>query len=134
MSHPGIGVMIHRLVGGTDHGSNEYLGRTVTAAALEDNVFRLSFSDGKTIELTDEGQSCCENRYITTDDTPADLVGKTLRAVEVKDAPAGPDDEYGEHDRAFVEVSAGDTTVVLVTHVEHNGYYGGFALNIREAA
>lgn len=133
MSWPGIRVMIHGLTGGTEHGASEYYGRTVTVASLKDNVFRLSFSDGKTIELTDEGQSCCESRYITTDDTPADLVGKMLRAVEVKGGPDEPA-EYGHHDTAFVEISAGDTTVTLVTHVEHNGYYGGFALNIREAA
>lgn len=135
MSQPGFGVMIHMLFGGTKHGSDEYVGKKIESAWLdeENNRFRIKFTDGKEIAIWDNGQSCCEHRYMRTDDDPKDLVGGKLRSIEVKQAP-DEEDEYGEvHEVCFVEISTNKGHVVFANHNEHNGYYGGFALTITEA-
>lgn len=127
--------MIHYLSGGSEQPPNKYANRKITAAGLADNVFSLTFSDGVRIRLYDTAQSCCESRYITTDDDPASLVGGTLRAIDAKPGPE-TEGEYGDaHETCFVEVSTAEgVTVTLTTHVEHNGYYGGFGLTIKEGS
>ena len=85
----------------------------------------ITFANGARLVLTDEGQSCCEHRYMSCDDDLPSLAGGYLDAVELAE---GPDIEGGCdcHETMFLKVrtSKGDFTVV--THNEHNGYYGGF--------
>lgn len=133
MSRPGIGAMIHRLSGGSEESPSKYAGRKITAAVLADNALSLTFSDGVRIRLYDDAQSCCESRYITTDDDPVSLVGGMLRAIEAKLGPETEGEYEDMHETCFVEVSTVEGVIVtLTTHVEHNGYYGGFGLTIKE--
>lgn len=110
----------------------DYVGRSITAAELQDDAFGgrvfLTFEDGEKVRIFDDGQSCCERRYITTDDDLSDLVGHTLRHVLVKDGPE-VEEEYEVHETCFVEIGTDVGCVTLTTHNEHNGYYGGFSLN-----
>lgn len=129
----GIGAMLHYLKGGSEHSAEEYLGKKISSASLEDDRFKITFEDGKKIEIWDDCQSCCEHRYVMTDDDPKRLIGKTLNRIEAK---AGPDQkgEYDdEHETCFVEIGTLEGEwVTLVAHNEHNGYYGGFGLTITE--
>lgn len=125
--------MLHYLGGGSKHSADEYYGKTIAAAEIKDNRLRIGFGDGKTIEIWDDGQSCCESRYMSTDDDPASLVGQTLTRIETKDAPNLPD-EYGEHEQVFIEVGTDKGFITIANHNEHNGYYGGFGLTITEPA
>jgi hypothetical protein len=87
------------------------------------------------ISIEDRGQNCCEHRYVTTDDDVKALIGRRLTHIEPKPVPtdAPPQDDYSDvHEICFVEVQAEDQCVTLVTHNEHNGYYGGFDLCIVE--
>lgn len=127
----GIGAMLHVLGGGSDHSAEEYYGQTITAADINDNRLQLSLSGGKTIEIWDNGQSCCEDRYMATDDDVSSLVGATLTRIEAKDGPNLPY-EYGDHEQVFVEVGTDKGFITIVNHNEHNGYYGGFGLTITE--
>lgn len=131
MSQPGIGAMLHYLGGGSEHSADEYYGRTITAASMADERLRLTFSDGKKIEIWDDGQSCCESRYMRTDDNLESLVGGKLIRIEVK---PGPDvDNDGDcHEQVFVEVATDQGFITVSNHNEHNGYYGGFGLTITE--
>lgn len=131
MSNLGLGVMIHHIFGGTEHEPSEYYGRKITAAELIDNRLRLTLDGGKQIEIWDDGQSCCEHRYITTDDDLSSLVGGVLNRIECRDG-ATVRGEYDEHEIAFVEVGTDKAFITLTTHNQHNGYYGGFGLTITE--
>lgn len=150
MSHPGIGAMLHILSGGSEEDPAKYYGRTITRAELvktdsfpakswrdtpdELDALNIWFADGTHIRLFDDGQSCCESRYITTDDDPHTLAGKRLARIEAKPGPE-VEEEYETHEQVFVEVLTEDgTCVTLCTHNEHNGYYGGFGLSIKEWA
>lgn len=133
MNQPGIGAMLHYLGGGSKHSADEYYGQKIMAVEMKDERLRIGLSpSGKTIEIWDNGQSCCESRYMTTDDDVQSLVGNELRRIEAK---SGPDHEgeYDVHEQVFVEVGTDKGFITIVNHNEHNGYYGGFGLTITEA-
>lgn len=132
MTNPGLGVMFHILSGGSKQDSAKYYGRKITAASITNDRLNLEFADGAAIQLWDDGQSCCERRYMTTDDDVSSLVGHELRRIEAKDGPKSKDDWDEVHETCFVEVGTEDWFITLVNHNEHNGYYGDFALNITE--
>jgi hypothetical protein len=130
MSNLGIGVMLHML---TDHSESanafqESIGKTIKGLWLVDNELRFDFEDGSRIKLFDDGQSCCEYRYMHTDDTLSDFIGAKLMDADVRDGGSieGEYDCYKESQFLIVTTSLGQFTVV--NYNEHNGYYGGFAL------
>lgn len=125
----GIGAMLHALSGGSEINPEQFEGFKVTAAKMTDEKLYLTLET--TIAVFDNGQSCCESRYMTTDDDIRTLIGHELRRIESK--PGGKlqvDASYGEHETAFVEVGTDVGFVTIVNHNEHNGYYGGFGLTV----
>ena len=131
MSKPGFGAMLHYLSGGSRNSPEKFYGKRITAARMDEGLF-LSFEDGTEIKLWDDGQSCCESRYMTTDDDLNKIVGGTLTRIETKEGAAPEqEDEYGEeHEVVFIEVGTDQCFITVATHNEHNGYYGGFGLTI----
>lgn len=133
----GLGVMLQMLGGNekTVKAVKTSLGKEVFALAVvkrDDNEdyyedrLMFSFTDGTGLLLWDGGQSCCELRYLHTDDKVGDFVGAELMKIELRDGPT-TEDEYGEpHDVQFVLVTTSLGVFTLETHNEHNGYYGGF--------
>ncbi len=134
MTKFGIGVVLHYLSGGSEESADNYYGRKVVAASLDSqaNKVFLTFDDGVRIAIWDDGQSCCESRYITCDDDLSRIVGGDLVAIETKDGPDTEDEWGGCHEQVFVDVITTEGTVTFTTHNEHNGYYGGFGLTITE--
>ena len=114
--------------------ASDFYGRKITSAELWENNLELSFDDRTKIAIWDAGQSCCENRYMTTDDDVQYLVGSRLIRIEEKPGPDEYDDENEVHETCFVEVGTDQGFITLVTHNVHNGYYGGFALEIKEGS
>lgn len=132
MSQLGIGAMLHMLSGGSANRADKYYGRKITEAEINENFLRLCFTDGQNIWIWDNGQCCCESRYITCDDDVKDLIGGVLIGIETKEAPDAID-EYDEvHEQVFIEIKTDKSFITFTTHNEHNGYYGGFALTITE--
>jgi hypothetical protein len=102
------------------------VGKTITELWLgDDDALHFEFSDGSRIKLSDEGQSCCESRYMRTDDSLIDYVGAKLLGAEIKKAP-NVADEYGEHEVQFLEVQTDRGEFTMTNHNEPNGAYGGF--------
>jgi hypothetical protein len=126
----GVGAILHALSGGSDHDPGEFAGLTIQNARMHNDKLYLTL--GTTVAIFDNGQSCCEHRYMTTDDDLQSLIGHELRRIESK--PSGieqANDEYGgEHETVFIEVGTDVGFVTIVNHNEHNGYYGGFGLTI----
>lgn len=129
MSQPGMGAMLHILGGGSPKSASDFYGRKITAAELSEQQLTLAFEDGVRVKVWDDGQSCCESRYMRSDDDVKSLVGHKLVRIESKEAPSLPD-EYGEHEVVFVEVGTDAGFITIANHNEHNGYYGGFGLSI----
>jgi len=144
MSRRGIGAMLSYLGGNEDSvkAFTGALGKTIAALEIREvktyrsmgdqvgSALRLTFTDGSAIELYDDGQSCCESRYMRTDDKLADFIGAQLLGAEVKDAPPIAD-EYGEHEVEFLDVTTSKGVFQIASHNEHNGYYGGFSIEVR---
>lgn len=134
MSNLGLGVILQNLFG-NESSVNVFLkgvGKKIVALELSDEKLNFAFEDGYKMYLVDDGQSCCETRYMTTDDKLTDFVGSTLVSAEVREGPE-TQTEYGEpHETAFLVVTTSIGAFTCVTHNEHNGYYGGFAVRAHE--
>ena len=131
MDHLGIGVMLSRL-SGNEETVNAHLGaigKIIKSISSNDNLI-LTFTDETGIRICDEGQSCCEHRYMHTDDEIQYYVGSKFLGCELRSAPNLPD-EWGEHEVQFLLVNTDRGTFTMVSHNKHNGYYGGFAIEIR---
>lgn len=133
MSRPGLGAMIHYLSGGSKESPEKYIGKKIVAAELDSvkNELRLTFSDGINIKIHDDGQSCCETRYMTTDDDLSKIIGGVLKNILSKEGPELITDG-DKHEQVFIEVQTDIGFITIANHNEHNGYYGGFGLSIEE--
>ena len=130
MNQLGIGAMLHQLSGGSEHRAPEFYGRKIVDATFSEEDVRLTFADGCRIRIYDDGQSCCESRYLTTDDDVRDLVGGALTEVVLREGPeqAGTYDEV--HESQFMDIRTDKGFITVSSHNEHNGYYGGICMSI----
>ena len=124
----GFGVMINALGGNreTVEAVQAAMGKTITALSLTDDQLRFEFEDGSRLRLQDSGQSCCEHRYMQTDDDLPYYIGAKFVSAEVRDG-GSTEGEYGDtHEIQFLVVTTDRGTFSMASHNEHNGYYGGF--------
>ena len=134
MTQLGLGVLIGMLSGNekTLNVLKSSLGKTISKVELADDKLRFTFTDNSKIILFDDGQSCCENRYMTTDDDLQFFKDCTFDKIEIRDAPNLPD-EYGDHEVQFLLITTSKGIFTMETHNEHNGFYGGFEVVARNA-
>lgn len=107
------------------------IGKRITSMTVEEKAATLSFDDGTRLIITDEAQSCCETRYLHTDDDLAFIAGCTLLAIEEAPSQAATKEDENDwcvHDVCFIHIQTSGGRVTLQTHNEHNGYYGGFCI------
>lgn len=132
MEQLGIGAML-QILGGNESSYKAYhesLNKKITAIKLDpelnggDGALVISFKDGTNLMLCDKARSCCESRWMSTDDDLTHYVGGTLKDIGIK---AGPEtDADGEPTESmFMHVKTTKGTFVVNTYNSHNGYYGG---------
>jgi hypothetical protein len=129
MSNLGIGAMLGFL-GGNEETVNAILSsinKEISFSVLDEgeDKLRIGLEDGSTLVLFDDGQSCCESRYMRTDDDLSYFVGAKLLNIAIKSA-ANKEHEWGTHEIQFLEVTTSKGVFQIANHNEHNGYYGGF--------
>ncbi len=104
------------------------IGMHIIALKLEDNAFYVSTYQ-RTLKLWDNGQSCCESRYMTCDDLLDQFIGATVKGIEIRESNS-ISNIYGEdHDIEFLVIITDKGNITISNHNEHNGYYGGFSLS-----
>lgn len=131
MSQPGIGAMLHMLSGGSPNDKTEFYGKTISDVKFSEDEIEFAFTDGSGAKLWDDGQSCCEYRYMTTDDDVKTLIGGAIIAIESKEATEEEDGDWGDvHECIFVEIQTDKGFITIANHNKHNGYYGGFGLSM----
>lgn len=134
MSNLGLGVMISMLRGNEDSVAayTGSIGKIIKNVSLgQDDALHFIFDDGTKIKFEDDGQSCCESRYMRTDDYLETFVGAKFIGAEIKEAPSIKDNEYGGcHDVQFLEIQTDRGVFTMASHNEHNGYYGGFSIRV----
>lgn len=117
-----------------DKDPKDYYGRRIVKAEEFNNGLGLTFDDGITLLIYDDGQMCCENRYMQVDDNVNDLFGHKLVAIETNEAKSD-DAEAGlseYHQICFLDIKTDGGMISMSFHNEHNGYYSGFMLGIKE--
>lgn len=129
MGQLGIGAMLGRLGGNEESvkAITSVLNKTIKYVKVDEemNALRFEFKDGTKFKIFDDGQSCCESRYMRTDDDLTQFSGAIFIGAELKDAP-NIEDEYGDHEVQFLEIQTDKGVFTCSNHNEHNGYYGGF--------
>lgn len=128
----GMGVLCNRL-GGNKETVNSYhaaMGKTIKSIKLEEDSLLFVFEDETKLTAWDAGQSCCESRYMNTDDELSNFVGGILMNLEIRNA-ANIEGGYDEHEIQFLVVTTSKGVFTIANHNVHNGYYGGFALSLR---
>lgn len=132
MGQPGFGVMIEMLGGNAETVAAHHasMNKTISSVVLADDILTITFTDETVLRAFDNGQSCCEHRYMVTDDDLTKLAGSTFTGFELREAPSEViDDGYGEeHEVQFLLLNTSTGPVTFASHNEHNGYYGGFAI------
>ena len=134
----GVGAMISMLSACDEDAVKRYkdsMGKEIDHVILDTkadpNYLRFVFTDKTGLDLYDDAQSCCENRYMHTDDTLDYYKGTKLMNVFLK---AGPDVEDGSgnvHEQMFLEIVTSKGSFTIASHNEHNGYYGGISIRPR---
>ena len=134
----GMGVMINEIIDALEPREEtpiSFLNKEIISLKMTpdgDGELQIEFSDGVKIAIYDDGRSCCESRYMMTDDKLEDFVGAKLLDMAVLNGPEINDSEWGDvHETQFLIISTSKGRFTMVTHNEHNGYYGGFYLRIR---
>lgn len=137
MSNLGVGVMLGML-GGNEETVNAHksaMGKKIKSLRIDkdynhDGGLEILFDDEAGIWIYDNGRSCCEHRYLHTDDKVSDFAGAIF--IEAKIEEGGEKEEDWEtHEWQFVIIKTSLGEFTLETHNKHNGYYGGFYLVIR---
>ena len=76
-------------------------------------------------------QSCCESRYMHTDDNLETLVGETLREIYVGEGGTQQEEEWRDcKEFQFLHICTFTDAVVVGAYNEHNGYYSGLDLAV----
>lgn len=109
------------------------VGKVISEIFLNDDVLTIKFEDSTSIEFLDDGQNCCEHRYFSVDgDDLSEFEGAKYVEAFLNDAP-GIEDSYGDvHDVCFLEIRTSRGSITVSAHNEHNGYYGGFGIIVKE--
>jgi hypothetical protein len=119
------------LIEGLDESKLEFGGLEIKHCSVGSSL-ELVFKDGRHLRLADEMRSCCENRHMTCDDELTFMRGAKLLWIEEKPVQdLSKPGEYEKHEAVFIEVVTDRGAITLCTHNEHNGYYGGFDLQLR---
>lgn len=139
-SQDGLTVMIDNLFGdkaGTINALQSAVNHTISDIKLEDNMnIKITLDTGDILVITDEGQSCCEQRYITCDADLPTYVGKKILNFRQDEYRASDEEqensEWGDaHEIQNLIIVTDEGNIDFVTHVVHNGYYGGFVIRAR---
>lgn len=101
----------------------------VAAVSLEDDALTLLLRCGKTVTFRDMQPSCCEKRYLRTEDDIQAVVGLKLRKIELSSVFVDEDSRGDVHEVCFLKLEFDSWGhITLCSHNEHNGYYGGIDL------
>lgn len=102
------------------------IGKQITSAYKDGNAIRITFVDGSRLFIQDDGQSCCEHRYLTCDDEVESMVGEFFSSISTTLGNDRNSDSDMVHEICFVTIYTNRDHYTLCTHNIHNGYYGGF--------
>lgn len=111
---------------------NNHIGKKIDTISIGNYSLEIKFEDGSILEFKDSKQSCCENRYMTCDDNIDDFTGKVFKDVSIRNGNGINTKGHGDHDIEFLLIHTDNGDITVSNHNEHNGYYSGFNITVRE--
>ncbi len=134
MNQLGFSVMLKQMCSNkeTVEAYKKMLNKTIEKIEIKDNHLYITFKEDYKVDIFDDGQSCCEHRYMVCDNDLKSFIGDTLIDIDLKSTEAKEEDYSAVHEIEFLEIKTNKGTISIANHNEHNGYYGGFALDIKE--
>lgn len=130
---------------------NKHLGKVIKSLDVSADTLFIEFDDNTGVKMTDQGQSCCEHRYMHSDDKLEYYVGAKLLNGRIEDAGGiGKYKQAREHIDYFIEygkegyfgddvnecqfliIDTDKGSFTIANYNEHNGYYGGFDLTFED--
>lgn len=129
--HMGMGVLLNMMRSNrvTVEAIEAAIDHVIEDVYLTDDFLSIQFADFS-LRIWDDGQSCCEHRYMSSDDDLKYYIGSKFTGAEIRDAP-NMDDVYDVHEVQFLIVNTDKGDFTVETHNEHNGYYGGFYIKAK---
>ena len=106
------------------------IGKVIKTIEIKDDALCLIFNDDVRLKIYDDGQSCCESRYMTCDDDLSLFEGSNFADISlntVKGATNETEDDI--HEIMFLDIHTSIGVFTICTHNEHNGWYGGFNIS-----
>lgn len=108
-------------------------GLTIKGISVKDTNLRIRFQEKngveKSLTIWDDARSCCEYRYMRTDDDISWYLGSEFLDVELSDGPTENDDENCMITQSqFLKITTSKGVFTVVSYNRHNGYYGGFEI------
>lgn len=94
----------------------------------DSNLLKIFTTDGFVRTFKDDALCCCEERYLSLNEDDLDyFIGAQYLSYDVSDYKAEKDpDGLEAHDSMFLNIRTTKGVFTVVTHNEHNGWYGGF--------
>jgi hypothetical protein len=117
----------------------EHIGKTIEGLSLGVDSppghtrLTLSLSGGVSLIFYDDGQDCCEHRYMNTDDDLSQYVGARFLGAELREYKGDVgDDRHDVLECQFLAILTDRGNITVANYNEHNGYYGGFDIVCKE--
>ena len=105
------------------------IGRIINKVVIDEDQLVFYFADGSKLIIWDDGQSCCEIRYMNTDDDLEYYKKSKLLDFELSLNDNVENIDYWEvEDSQFLKVKTSLGVFTVANYNAHNGYYGGFAI------
>jgi hypothetical protein len=110
----------------------QFKDKTITSIVIDNNKLTLSFNDNTSLIFRDDGQDCCEYRYMHTDDDLNYFNNSKLLNAKILEGPTidSGDDDIKECEFLIITTSKGDFTIQ--NYNKNNGYYGGFNITVHD--
>jgi len=102
-------------------------GRIIKQISHYDDNITIECDNGDIIELTDP-KSCCESRYFVVEDDTSYYAGAKLVGISIGNH-TDVEGDYN-HEISFLDIRTDKGVLSVCAHNEHNGYYGGFGINV----
>lgn len=127
---------------------NKNLGKVIKSLDISGDTFTIMFDDDTGLSMTDQGQQCCENRYMHSDDDLKYYIGAKLLNGRIEDIDTSYEQsrKYLDHfietgneyyndnvlECQFLIIDTNKGSFTIANYNENSGYYSGFDLNFEE--
>lgn len=106
-----------------------FANQPIKALSISDDEIMLTFEGAKGLIFWDEGQQCCERRFMRTDDDLDQFKDARFIGAELLDGPTTTKEDL-VCDIQFLVIKTDRGNITMSSHNEHNGYYSGFEIEV----